>query len=181
MAEFRVKGVESIEFAPVSVDGSMPTTGYIKIVDIEEGSVSFNIPEPSLQKIYVEDKSGVWDVVGEEGDGASVTGKSLDLDPKKADLLFKGLTASTATDEFTAPIDSANVINLAVRITSKGRRGFKMIFNMPNAAIVARIENPLAKRGTEFLALGFTAEATAVTDASGAQLPPWSYKKEAVA
>jgi len=123
----------------------------------------------------------VWDIVGEEGDGASVTGKSLDLDPKKADLLFKGLTASTATDEFTAPINSANVVYLAVRVTSQPRKGFKLVFNIPNAAVVARIENPLAKRGSDFLAIGFTAEATSVSDATGAQLPPWSYKKEAVA
>ncbi len=181
MAEFRVKGVESIEFAPVSADGSMPTTGYVKIVDIEDGSVSFNIPEPNLTKIFVEDKSGVWDIVGEEGDGASVTGKSLDLDPKKADLLFKGLTASTATDTFEAPINSANVVNLALRVTSQPRRGFKLVFNIPNASVVARIENAMTKSGSDFMALGFTAEATAVVDGTGNQLPPWSYKKEAVA
>lgn len=178
---FPVKGVESIEFAKVSADGALPTTGWVKFTDIEEGSVSFNIPEATLTKVRVEDKAGVWAIVGEEGDGASVTGKSLNMDPKIADLLFKGDVASTSTTKFEAPINSANVVNLAVRVTSQPRLGFKMVFVILNGAIVARIENPLAKGGADFLSIGFTAEATALVDDEGAPLAPWYYEKVAVA
>jgi len=178
---FPVKGVESIEFAPISAVGTLPTTGWVKFTDIEEGSVSFNIPEATLTKVRVEDKAGVWAIVGEEGDGASITGKSLNMDPKIADLLFKGDAASTSTTKFEAPISSANVVNLAVRVTSQPRLGFKMVFVILNGAIVARIENTLAKVGTDFLSLGFTAEATAVSDADGDALSPWYYEKVAVA
>lgn len=181
MAEFRVKGVESIELAVPSEDGTVPTTGWVKIVDIEEGSVSFNIPEATLTKIRVEDKSGVWAVIGEEGDGASVTAKSLDLDPKKADLLFKGDAASAATTKFEAPIDGSNVVQLAVRVTSKPQKGFKMVFVILDGAVTARLENALTKTGTDFLALGFTAEATSVSDEDGEAVSPWYYEKVAVA
>lgn len=178
---FPVKGVESIEFAPVSADGTLPAAGWVKFTDIEDGSVTFNVPEATLTKVRVEDKDGVWAIVGEEGDGASITGKSLNLDPKIADLLFKGDAASAATTKFEAPINSANVVNLAVRVTSRPRLGFKMVFVILNGSIVARIENPLTKTGADFLSLGFTAEATAVSDADGDPVSPWYYEKVAVA
>lgn len=178
---FPVKGVESIEFAPVSADGTLPTTGWVKFTDIEMGSVSITIPEKTLTKVKVEDKSGIWAVIGEEGDGASLTGKSLSLDPKIADLLFKGNAASSATNKFEAPIDATAEVNLAVRLTSKPRLGFKMVFVILNGAVIARMENALTKDGADFLALGFTAEAQAVSDADGDAVAPWYYEKVAVA
>jgi len=178
---FPVKGVESIEFAPVSADGTLPAAGWVKFTDIEDGSVSFNVPEATLTKVRVEDKDGVWAIVGEEGDGASITGKSLNMDPKIADLLFKGIANSSATTKFEAPINSANVVNLAVRVTSRPRLGHKMVFVILNGSIVARIENPLTKTGADFLSLGFTAEATALSDADGDPVSPWYYEKVAVA
>lgn len=178
---FQVKGVESIEFAPVSADGSAPSTGWVKVTDIEDGSVSFNIPEATITRIQVEDKPGTWAIVAEEGDGASVTGKSLNMEPKTADLLFKGRTTSTATTRFDAPIDGSNVVNLAVRVTSRPQNGFKMVFVIINGSITARVENPLTKNGTDFLALGFTAEATSAVDATGKSVSPWYYEKVAVA
>lgn len=181
MAEFAVKGVESIELAPVGANGALPSTGWVKIVNIEDGSVSFNIPEPTRTKVRVEDKPGVWAVINEEGDGATVTAKSLDLDPAKADLLFKGDAESSATTEFTAPVDQTIQVELAVRITSKAYNGFKMVFSMPRAAITARIENALTKTGDAFLALGFTAEAMTPVDGSGNALSAWKYVKTPVA
>lgn len=177
MALFPVKGVEKIEFAPVSSDGTMPTSGWVSVTDIEEGSVSFNIPEPSLTKINVEDKDGIWAIVAEETDGASVTGKSLNLDPKNADLLFNGKTASTATNKFEASAVAGSNVTLAVRVTTRPRNGFKMVFGIIKGNVTARIENPLTKAGAEFLAIGFTAEALSATDASGTPVSPWYYEK----
>lgn len=177
---FPVKGVESIEFAKVSADGTLPTE-WVKITDIEMGSVSINIPEKSLTKVKVEDKSGIWSIIGEEGDGASITGKSLNLEPKMADLIFKGDTASTSTNKFEAPIDSTAEVNLAIRLTSKPRLGFKMVFVILNGAVIGRIENALTKDGEDFLALGFTGEAQAVSGADGEAVAPWYYEKVAVA
>lgn len=181
MAEFPVKGVESIELAELGVNGALPSTGWVKIVDIEDGSVSFNIPEQTKTKVRVEDKPGVWAIINEEGDGASLTAKSLDFDPAKADLLFKGDADSSATTEFSAPIDQTINVQLAVRITTKAYQGFKMVFTMPKAAITARIENALTKTGATFLALGFTAEAMTPVDGTGVALPAYKYTKTAVA
>lgn len=181
MATFPVKGVESIELGPLGVAGALPSTGWVKIVDIEDGSVSFAIPEANKTKVRVEDKPGVWAVINEETDGATVTAKSLDFDPKKADLLFKGDVASAATTDFSAPIDQTINVTLAVRITTKAYNGFKMVFTMPKAAITARFENALTKTGGTFLALGFTAEALTPSDAEGVALAPYKYVKTAVA
>lgn len=178
---FPVKGVESIEFAKVSADGTLPTTGWVKITDIEMGSVSINVPEKVLTKIKVEDKPGTWAVVGEEGDGASITGKSLNMEPKSADLIFKGDVASTSTTKFEAPIDQTAEVNLAVRLTSKPRLGYKFVMVILNGSIIGRIENTLTKDGADFLALGFTAEALGVVDATGDALAPWYFEKVAVA
>src|SRR5690606_25398618 len=181
MATFPVKGVESIELGPLGVAGALPSTGWVKIVDIEDGSVSFAIPEANKTKVRVEDKPGVWAVINEEGDGATVTAKSLDFDPKKADLLFKGDADSASTTEFAAAVDQTINVQLAVRITTKAYGGFKMVFTMPKAAITARIENALTKTGGTFLALGFTAEALTPVDGSGNSLPAFKYTKTAVA
>lgn len=181
MAEFSVKGVESIELAPLGVAGALPATGWVKIVDIEDGSVSFNIPEVTKTKVKVEDKPGNRFVINEEGDGATVTAKSLDFDPAKADLLFKGDAASDATTDFEAAVDATISVELAVRVTTKAFGGFKMVFTMPKASITARVENALTKTGGTFLALGFTAEALTPVDASGVALAPFKYVKTAVA
>lgn len=180
MAEFAIKGVESIEFAPLGVNGALPVSGWVKIVNIEDGSVSFNIPEPTKTKVRVEDKPGIFAVINEEGDGATVTGKSLDFDPKKADLLFKGNAASSATTTFEAPIDQTIQVNLAFRLTTKGWDGSKMVFTMPKAAVSARFENAVTKSGATFLALGFTAEALTPVDGTGAALSPYKYEKVSI-
>ncbi|WON94761.1 hypothetical protein [Sphingobacterium sp. UGAL515B_05] len=181
MAQFIVKGVESIEFAPVSADGTLPDTGWVKGENIEMGSATLNIPEKTLTKVKVEDKAGIFAIVGEEGDGASVTAKFLNLDPKMADLVLKGDAASTATTKFEAPIDGAAQVNLAVRVTSKPWNGFKMVFVILNGSVIGRIENAMTKEGDAFVALGFTAEAQAVTNATGVAVSPWYYEKVAVA
>ncbi|MGJ1196289.1 hypothetical protein ACR777_10460 [Sphingobacterium spiritivorum] len=181
MAQFVVKGVESIEFAPVSADGTLPATGWVKGENIEMGSATMNIPEKTMTKVKVEDKAGIFAIIGEEGDGASVTAKFLNLDPKMADLIFKGNATSTATTKFEAAIDSTTAVNLAVRVTSKPWDGFKMVFVILNGSVIGRIENALTKDGDAFLALGFTAEAQAVSDADGSAKSPWYYDKVAVA
>ncbi len=177
---FLVKGVESIELAPVGANGALPTTGWVKFEDIEDGSVSFNLPEKTRNKLYVEDKKGAIAVFFEEGEDVSVSAKGLDLDPKNTNILAKGDFSSTG-NRFEAPIDQDADVNLAVRITSKPQRGFKMVFVILYGSIVYRIENALTKSSTEALALGFTAEALAVTDKDGKQIPHWYYEKVAVA
>ncbi len=178
---FPVKGIESIEFAPVGANGTLPTTGWVKVTDIEMGSVSINIPEANRTKVKVEDKPGVWAVIAEEGDGATVVLKSLNLEPTAADLLFKGLTTSTSTNKFEAPIDGATNVQLAFRLTTKPRMGNKMVFVILNGAVTANLQNTITKDGADFLAIGATVEATAVSDAEGAAVAPWYYEKTPVA
>lgn len=172
-----VKGVASIEFAQIAANGETPATGWEKFTDIEMGSVSFNIPEPTMTRVQVEDKPGIWALIPEESEGASVTGKSLNMEPAIADLLFKGITGSTSTDRFDAPTDSAITVNLAVRITTKPYLNQQIVFVIPNAIVVARLENPLTKAGADFLAIGFTAEAITPSDAEGNPVSPWYFEK----
>jgi len=171
-----VKGVESIEFAQIVPFGAVPTTGWQKFTDIEMGSVAFNIPEPTLTRVQVEDKPGTWAIIPEEGEGASVTGKSLNIDPVIGDLLFKGITGSTSTTRFDAPTANDIVVNLAVRITTKPYMGKKLVFVIPTASVIARLENPLTKAGADFLSFGFTAEALTVSDADGNNVSPWYFE-----
>lgn len=177
MAEVALKGVESIEFFTPSADGSFPTTGGVKVTNIEMGSVTINIPAIEKNKIYVEDKSGPFAILGQDGDGATMTMNSLNFDPKQADLLFKGLTTSTSTTKFEAPTTN-DIIHLAVKVTSQPYDGKQAEFKFVKSAVTAGITNPLTKDG--FLAMSAEAEALSVTDAEGDPVAPWSYEVKEV-
>lgn len=167
-----VTGVESVELAPMGVNGAMPTTGWIKIVDIEDESVSFTVPPLEKIKVRVEDKSGIRFVLPGETDGASFVANSLDLSADKAAILFKGVFNGSPT-EFNAPtVDE--IVSLAIRFTSKAYQGKKFQLSIPAAAVTAGIVNNFTKTG--FVALSMEGEATTPVDAAGAAVSPWGYK-----
>lgn len=167
-----VTGVESIELAPVGANGAMPTTGYVKIVDIEMNTVSMNIPAIEKVRIRVEDKSGVRWVLPGETDPPTFSANSLDMSIDNANLLFKGEVTSGAT-EFKAPTEES-IHSLAIRFTSKPFEGKKFVMEIPVAAISAGIVNNFTKGG--FVSLSLAGDATTASDADGNAVSPWGYK-----
>lgn len=167
-----VTGIESIELAPMGVNGAMPTTGWVKIVDIEDDSVSFTVPPLEKLKFRVEDKGGVRFVLPGETDGAAFNFKSLDLSGDKAKLLLGGEWDAT-TQEYDYPANP-DILYLAVRLTSVAFQGKKFQLSIPAAAGNAGVANNFTKKG--FIALSYEGEATTPSDSTGAAVSPWGYK-----
>jgi len=167
-----VTGVESIELAPIGLNGAMPTTGWKKIVDIEMDSVSMTIPPLEKVRIRVEDKAGVRWVLPGETDPPNFAANSLDLSIDNANLLFKGEVTTGAT-EFKAPTED-KIHHLALRFTSKSFEGKKFVLEIPVAALSAGIANNFTKTG--FVALSFSGDATTPSDANGNAVSPYGFK-----
>lgn len=167
-----VTGVESLEFAPMSADGAIPTTGWVKIVDIEDGGIALTIPELTTVDVRVEDVSGIRFVLPGDEEPATIVGASLDLKIDKANFLFKKEVTTDAT-EFKAPTDR-KIHYFAVRLTSKSFQGQKFQWIAPGIALSTGFKNNLGRAG--FLALSFTGKTTTLVDALGKPVSPWGYK-----
>jgi hypothetical protein len=167
-----VYGVESVELAPIGVNGAMPTTGFVMVGDIEDDSVSFTVPPLEKVKIRVEDKGGVRFVLPGDTDGATFACKSLDLAGDKVALLLGG-TWDAGTSTYSYPANPG-IINLAIRFTSKAYNGKKFQLSIPVAAVTAGIANNFSRKG--FVALSMSGEATTPADATGAAVSPWGFK-----
>jgi len=166
-----VTGVESVEFAPMGANGAMPTTGWIKITDIEDGGITLNIPDLATVDVRVEDVSGIRFVLPGDEEPASFSGASLEMKIDQANLLFLGKVTTDAT-EFNA-LDR-KVHYLASRITSKPFQGKQMQWVAPAAAITSGFKNNLGRAG--FLAMSFNGKTTTPKDATGKPVSPWGYK-----
>jgi len=177
-----VKGVESIEIFPISGDGSMPTTGGTVIIDIQDESVTFDIPPVEKIKVRVEDKDGVRYVLPGETDGPTFAANSIDIAGEVAAMLTGGTwtpgeTGKEEFGSFDAPTDQ-DIKHLAIKFTSRPFMGKKFILNIPVAAITFNFSGSFT-RG-DFVAIGFEGEATTPVDASGNAVSPWGWKIEEV-
>jgi hypothetical protein len=166
-----VTGVESLEFAPMGANGAIPTTGWVKIKDIEDGGITMNIPELTTIDVRVEDVSGIRFVLPGDEEPATISGASLDLSVDNANLLFNGQVTTDAT-EFSAL--GRKIHYLAVRLTSKPFQGKQFQFVAPAAALSAGFKNNLGRAG--FLAMSFNGKTTTPLNAAGEQVSPWGYK-----
>lgn len=167
-----VTGVESVELAPIGLNGAMPTTGWVKIVDIEDDSVTFNVPPLEKIKIRVEDKGGVRYVLPGDTDGATFAFKSIDVSGDKAALLLDG-DWDNAKQEYNYPANP-DIVHLAVRFTSKPFQGKKFQLSIPVAAGTAGVSNNFSRKG--FVALSYSGEATTPANAAGEAMSPWGFK-----
>lgn len=173
-----VKGVESIEIFPISVDGSMPTAGGTKIYDIQDESVTFNVPPLERIRVRVEDKSGVRYVLPGETDGVTFTANSIDIAGPVAAKLTGGIwtPGGTGKEEFgtyAAPVYQ-DIVNLAIKFTSQVFMGKKFELSIPVAAITFNFAGAFT-RGS-FVAIGFEGESTTPVNSSGVALSPWGWK-----
>ncbi|MDP3561729.1 MAG: hypothetical protein Q8R83_06100 [Legionellaceae bacterium] len=180
----RAYGVESVEFAPIGVDGALPTTGWVKITNIDEGSVTFNVPEVTQNNIRVEDVDGIVDVLPGETEPAEISVASLDIDGDKvADLIGGVYTPGVPAVEepptpavpaaYDAPAVS-EIKHLAIRVTSRPHRGKKFQFHLVDAAVVSNISATFTRN--QMVSLGFTARSTTPFDGDGLPVSPWGWK-----
>jgi len=167
-----VTGVESLEYAPISGDGTMPTTGWKKIVDIRDNSLAITVPEVATNDIRVEDKSGIRFVLPGDTDPATVAASSLDIDGEKAADLFGG-TWNDTDQEFLYPAQPV-VQQFAFRVTSKPFEGKKFQLFIPVGAVTAGFPDPLTR--TDMFAMSFTARATTPDDGDGNPMSPWGFR-----
>lgn len=177
-----IKGVESIEIFPISADGKMPTSGGMKIQDIQDESVNINIPNLETIKEYVEDKDGVRYVFAGRTEGITVASNSIDVNGEIAAKLTGGTWTPGATGkeefgEFAAPAKQ-DIVYLAIKITSKPFMGKKMVFNVVNMAVSFGTPGPLTGKG--MFAIGFTGESQTPVNAAGIAQSPWGWKIEEV-
>lgn len=171
-----VKGVESIEIADVLSTGLMPATGFTKIRDIQDNSVTLNIPALETENYTVEDVDGTRFVLGTSQDGAEFTANSVDIDGAIVEELAGG-TWDDVTQEYQAPVQ-ANIVNKAIKFTSRPFMGKKFVLNIPNAAIAFNFSGEFTKG--DLVAIGFTGTAQVPTNEAGEPQPPWSFKIETV-
>lgn len=167
-----VTGVESVEFALMAANGAMPTTGWVKVDDIEDNSVSLNVPPVETIEIRVEDKNGVRWVLEGDTPPATFAGNSLNLAIDKANLLFMG-KITTGALEFNYPTQGG-IVYLAMRLTAKPFQGKKFQWSAPAGAMAAGFTNNVTRAG--MLAMSFSGSATTPVDAAGEAVSPWGYK-----
>lgn len=167
-----VTGVESVELAPIGLNGALPTTGWVKINDIEDGSVSFTVPPLERIRIRVEDKAGVRHVLPGDTDGATFAMNSIEIAGDKAALILGGAW-DTATKTYSHPA-FPKIIQLALRFTSQAYGGEKFQLSIPVAAGNGGFANNIGRAG--FLALSYEGEAITPVDAAGVALSPWGFK-----
>lgn len=170
-----VKGVESVEIADVLPTGLMPTAGFVKIIDIQNDSVTFEVPAIETTDYTVEDIDGTRYVLGTDQAGANFTANSVDINGAViADLA--GGTWDVATKVYNYPTQ-VNIIKKAIRFTSRPFDGQKMVLSIPSASIAFNFNGSFTKG--DLVAIGFTGTATVPTNEAGEVQSPWSIKFEA--
>lgn len=167
-----VKGVESIEIAEVLPTGLMPTTGFTKIIDIQNESVTFEVPALEVNEYTVEDVDGARYVLGTDQAGATFTANSVNIDGAVVEDLAGG-TWDSGTGTYQAPAQS-NVVSKAIRFTSRPFEGKKFILNIPKASIAFNFSGSFTKG--DLVAIGFTGTATVPTNEAGEPQSPWGFK-----
>lgn len=167
-----VKGVESIEIADTLPTGLMPETGFTKIIDIQNDSVTFEVPPIETTEYTVEDVDGARYVLGTEQAGASFTCNSVDINGAVIEDLAGG-TWDAVTMEYKAPTQ-VNVVKKAIKFTSRPFEGKKFILSIPSASIAFNFSGSFTKG--DLVAIGFTGTATIPTNAAGEVQSPWQLK-----
>lgn len=168
-----LKGVKSIKLNAPGVNGAMPETFAHTFGDVQDGSVSFNIPSITKNKVRVEDKGGVRYILpGENDEGATFAANSIDIDGAMLAFLTGG-TWTSATKTFTAPVEQG-IVYAAIQFESAEFESKNAQFSFPFAAITFNFDGVFTKG--DLVSIGFEGEAMTPSDASGTALAPWSIK-----
>lgn len=168
----RAYSVESVEYAPVSVDGSLPTTGWKKISPISDDAVGINIPAVAVTEIRAQDIGGVIEVLPGDTEAPNIAFNSLEVDGAIAADLIGG-TWDVATKSYDAPVGDV-LKEWAYRITSKPLNGVKVQFHFKKMVTLSNIAASLVRN--DLVKIGFTARAKTPVNAQGAAVSPWGWK-----
>lgn len=167
----RAYGVSTLEFAPITADGSLPSTGWVKVVNITDGSVTITVPEVQTNDIRVEDVAGIVDVLPGDTDPVTLEAASIDIDGQKIAMLLGG-TWEAGTNTYNAPAHD-EIKHLAVRLTSRPHMGKQFQFFIKDAAIISNISANVTR--SEMISFGFTARSTTPFDEDGNPVSPWGF------
>lgn len=176
-----VYGVESIEIAPIGTGaetGLMPSTGYVDIVDIQVGSVSFNIPEPTTNDIRTEDSEGVrWTLKG-DSDPPTFNFGTHDLTLEQLVEIFGGTIDAGPPEQYHAAVN-ADLVQKAVRMTSKPLGGFQAIFEFPLCTLISSFDATFTRDTVS--AITVAARVNSPLNQAGEPSPAWGVRYVAVA
>jgi hypothetical protein len=167
-----ITGVEKIEIAPIGENGAMPTTGWVEVEDIADGSVSFTVPPVQRTNIRVENVSGVRYVLPGDTEPPVFSAASLDIAGDLAEQISDG-TWDPATKRFDAP-KTDSIKYVAIRITSKSFQDQKMRLGIPMAAVSMGFAENLTRTG--FLQMTIEGAATTPLDADSNPVSPWHFQ-----
>lgn len=168
-----VYGIESIEFAPISADGSLPSAGWERISPIADDAVTLTIPPVATTDIRAADIPGVYEVLPGDTEPATVEASTLDISGELAEKLFGG-TYNAATKTYDAPAGDI-IKDYAIRMTSKPLNGVKMRFWLRKAAVLSNITVSLVR--TDLARLGFNGRSKTPINAQGVAQSPWGFQQ----
>lgn len=168
-----VSGVKKIEIAPLGTGaetGMMPATGYVDIVDIQLGSVSFNIPEVPTTDIRTEDSPGVrWSLEG-EGDPPNFNFGTHDLSLETIQTIFGGTIAAGPPEVYSAPSEKVSV-QKAVRVTTKDFYGFETVLEFPVTNLISSLDATFTRETVS--AINVAARVNTPLNQAGVVQPPF--------
>lgn len=168
-----VYGVEKIEIAPIGTaaeTGLMPATGYTDIVDIQIGSVSFNIPEPTTNDIRVEDAEGVRWVLKGDSDPPTFNFGTHDLSLEQLVEIFGGTIDAGPPEKYSAPVNQG-LIQKAIRFTSKAIDGQKSVYEFPVCTLISSFDATFTKDSVA--AIVIAARVTSPLNQANEPVPAW--------
>lgn len=168
----RAYSVESVEYAPVTVDGSLPTTGWKKISPISDDAVGINIPPVAVTEIRAQDIGGVVEVLPGDTEAPNIAFASLEVDGAVAADLIGG-TWDAVNKAYDAPVGDV-LKSWAYRVTSKPLNGEKVVFHFKNMTTLSNITASLVRN--DLVRLSYTARAKTPVNALGEAVSPWGWK-----
>lgn len=164
--------IAAVEYAPISADGSLPTTGWKKITPIADDAVTFDIPAMAVNNIRAQDVPGVFEVLPGDTDPVKLSFNQLQVDGAVAADMMGG-TWDAATKKYEAPIYPV-LKKWAFRITSQPLNDLQVIFwirkanSSPNGT-VSWVRNDLAK-------ISYSATQLTPLNADGVPQSPWGFQ-----
>lgn len=140
-----INGIELLEVAVLLADGTIDSTSWTRIENIEEGSVSLATTAETKTNITPEDKSLPELILYTPGDPDVYNFAMLEISPANLQRFWNVLYDIT-TSKVTVLAKKKYAI-LAFRLTSRAENGQKAIMTFNRTQSVATYKNNIAKNG----------------------------------
>lgn len=161
-----VFGVETVEITDILTDGTPNEAGWVRIEDIEEGSVSLASTADTTTPITPEDKDTPIIILYVPGNPDVYNFALLQLSPDNLQRFFNiTYDASTSTVTVLAKKKHASV---ALRLTTRPQSGVKKIWTFKNTSCDATYKNNITKEGLLAIAIAASILSWKTTDGQDA-------------